>query len=399
MINWRRLALYAGVTVLGVSAFWLATSRGAPDTGRVLGRETHADGSRSVVLLSQPYRLDKMYMSMTGPHGNQPGVRLADDAADDETVYVTAVRTDVVDHRTHAPVSNEFFCHSNLTLNPETTNPDAHNAAFSPATHADWRFFTLVPGRMDVRLPDGFGLPVKSGTRLDYYTMAINQNPGQPDRTIRMKTDIRYRRASADRPVRPLFRRALYVYQQHKPEASATAQFLAGHQGEHCGEACKFDARGQTPSLFIPLAAGGKRDQHPGFSCCVENASPEGVEPQFGDENTVHWMVPPGRHQYRSEVTRQVDLPHDTAAHYVTGHLHPFGEWMRLIDMETGKVVMEVTAEHFTDRLGVKAMSETTSREGIPLVKGRRYELVTQYNNTLDKPIDAMAILYAYLAE
>jgi hypothetical protein len=67
--------------------------------------------------------------------------------------------------------------------------------------------------------------------------------------------------------------------------------------------------------------------------------------------------------------------------------------------METGQVVFEITAEHLTGRLGVKRMSEVTSREGIPLRKGRRYELVTEYNNTLGKPIDAMAIVYAYLAE
>jgi hypothetical protein len=110
-------------------------------------------------------------------------------------------------------------------------------------------------------------------------------------------------------------------------------------------------------------------------------------------------MVPPGRHRYRSEVTRQLILPRDTTAHYITGHLHPFGEWMRLIDMESGQVVFEITGEHLSGRLGVKRMSEITSREGIPLVKGRRYELVTEYNNTFGKPIDAMAILYVYFAE
>ncbi len=398
MTNWRRLRLCAMLVLIAVGGLQIARVLARPDTGRVLARETHADGSHSVTLLSQPYRLDQVYMSMLGPRGNQPGVRLAEDAPDDETIYITGIRADVVDARTREPVSNEFFCHSNLTLNPDTTDPGAHNAQFAPATHADWRFFTLVPGRMDVRLPAGFGLPIKAGTRLDNFTMALNQNAGEPDRTVRMKTSVWYRRATAAAPVRPLFRRALYIYQQHVPDGTkGDGVFQSDHQGSQCGEACKGDARGTTPSEFVRLKDRGP--VHPGMTCCVENASPDGVMEQFGERNTIHWVVPPGRHRYRSEVTRQLNLPRDTAAHYITGHLHPYGEWMRLIDMETGTVVFEITGEHFTDKLGVKAMSEVTSREGVPLVRGRRYELVAEYNNTYGKPIDAMAILFAYLAE
>jgi hypothetical protein len=253
---------------------------------------------------------------------------------------------------------------------------------------------------MNIQLPEGFGLPVKAGTKLDYFTMALNQNPGEPERVVRMKTEVKYRRPVADEP-KPtaLFLRALSVYQQHLPDDSAGDEiFQASHQGEQCGEACLNDARGKTKSTFISLVPPSEK-QHPGHSCCVLNASADGVVPQFGKNNTIHWMVPPGRHRYRSEVTKQLDLPRDTAAHYITGHLHPYGEWMRLVDMDTGEVVLEITAEHFTDKLGVKHMSEITSREGIALRKDHRYELITEYNNTLDRPLDAMAILYLYIAE
>ena len=49
-----------------------------------------------------------------------------------------------------------------------------------------------------------------------------------------------------------------------------------------------------------------------------------------------------------------------------------------------------------TDRLGVQWMSEIKSREGIPLQKGRSYELIADYDNTTNAPIDAMAIIYLY---
>ena len=107
-------------------------------------------------------------------------------------------------------------------------------------------------------------------------------------------------------------------------------------------------------------------------------------------------MVPPGQHVYRTEVTQQMNLPFDTMAHYITGHLHPYGESMELIDLETKQAVFTITAKCFEDRLGVASMSDIVSRAGIALVKGRRYELVARYNNTRSEPIDAMAILYFY---
>ena len=69
--NWRRLGVFAAVLAVAVVGFRLTRSHATPeDTGRVLARLTHADGTRSVTLLSQPYRLDKVYMSMIGPRSS-----------------------------------------------------------------------------------------------------------------------------------------------------------------------------------------------------------------------------------------------------------------------------------------------------------------------------------------
>jgi hypothetical protein len=107
-------------------------------------------------------------------------------------------------------------------------------------------------------------------------------------------------------------------------------------------------------------------------------------------------MVPPGKHLYRSQVTAQMDLPFDTTVHYVTGHLHPFGTALTLIDLETGMTVFTITARSYRDRLGVASVSEIASAHGVPIFKGRRYELLAEYDNTSPEAIDAMAILYLY---
>ena len=107
-------------------------------------------------------------------------------------------------------------------------------------------------------------------------------------------------------------------------------------------------------------------------------------------------MVPPGSHEYHTEVTEQMQLPFDTTSHYVTGHLHPFGKALRLVDLETGEVVFEITARSYNHLLGVEWMSELRSPAGVPIHRGRRYELIAEYENTLDRPIDAMGSLYLY---
>ncbi len=404
----RRRILLCGlglVLALEIVVYWFAANQAPDDEGmaldenKVLGRHTDLDGSGSIEVASQPYRLNKVYRSMTGPRGNQAHIRLVEDDAGDEVLWLTGLETAVVAADTLGPVANEYFCHSNLTLNPEATKPEQHNASFSPPTHADWRLFTLVPGRMNVRLPEGFGVPVRAATDLDYFTMALNQNPGHPDQQVRMKTTIRFRRGDSGAGLKPLFRRGLYVYQRHResPPPGSTGAVAAklGHQGADCAEACARPQFGATPSQFFTLKGDGL-DRHPGATCCVSNASSEGFVPQFGPDNTVHWMTPPGKHTYRSEVSAQMDLPFDTTVHYVTGHLHPFGKAMKLIDLETGKLVFQITAACLQDRLGVSAMSEITALEGVPIFKGRRYELVAEYDNTSPAEIDAMAILYLY---
>jgi hypothetical protein len=392
----RRICLILGL-LLTLGYAFLQTTAPKP---AILSRTVTAEGNGQVVLLSAPYVLDKVYKSMLGPRSNQPRIRLSETAVAADTLWLTGLHAEVVDARTHQSLSPELFCHSNLTFNPETTSPARHNASFKPARHMDWRIFTLVPGMMAVDLPAGFGVPVRGDTLVDHFTMSLNQNPGQPARQVQMRSRVNFTQNGDG--MKPVFRRALYIYQQHQNTPVATAPpspHAQAHQGETCGESCSNNQKSATASTFAALFKTEAGNIHPGATCCVENASAEGVVAQFGAENTTHWMVPPGSHRYRSEVTLQMALPESTTAHYINGHLHPYGKSLDLIDMESGKTVFHITSEDYPDRLGVRKMSAISSPAGIPLVKGRRYELVADYTNPTQQPIDAMAILYVYLLE
>lgn len=416
---WCSISIIAIALVVNLD--WLATSktnnttrvyapleaakRDADYWGYIRARKESIDEG-TVELVSAAYHLDGVYMSMQGPRSNQGFIKLSTQCEPSETLWITGIETNVVDAETLHRVSNEYFCHSNMTLNPDTSSPSKHRDSLG-LSNADWRLFTLVPGRMSLALPDGFGVPIKNSTQLDYFTMALSQNPEQKARDVRMQTTVKFKRQSVDsRPLKSLYRRSLYVYQQHQATMIATeptnqvndllSKMLLDfkHLGEHCGEICAGNLRGSSPSLFLQDLTG-----HPGATCCVTTASEDGLMPQFGKENTIHWMVPPGRHQYRTEVTEQMLLPKDTNAHYVTGHLHPYGESIVLRDVESREVIFSVKAECLDDRLGVARMDEYKSSEGIKLSRNRRYELIATYNNTCSQPIDAMAILYLYLLD
>ena len=116
----------------------------------------------------------------------------------------------------------------------------------------------------------------------------------------------------------------------------------------------------------------------------------------LGKTNTIHWLIPPGHFESRVPVTDQLDIPYDTTAHYVTGHLHPYGKSLSLIDKTSKETLFTITSSDFTDKLGVAAMTQWSSTEGVELHKDHQYELVTTYHNPTDHPIDAMSILYVY---
>lgn len=276
--------------------------------------------------------------------------------------WVTGVETEVVDATEQEPISQEFFCHSNLTFAEHGTTPRALNQRFGGKTHLDWRLFTLVPGRQSIELPSGFGLPVPADVPLDYLTMSLNLNPHKQVVNARMRTKVHT--IAADEPGAPtkaLFRRALYVLQPNDPSAEmgpkCTASGAMTHVGAGCGEF--------TPNQGL----------------------------------TNHWIVSPGRHLYRTEISPQLNLPFDTTIHYATIHVHPFARAMELRDLTTGETVFRLNSQDWPDRIGVAHVDEIKSTNGIPILRHHRYELTAEYDNTSGANTDAMAILYLYLLE
>ena len=328
--------------------------------------------TKNVTLTSNAYRLDKIYPSMEGPYSIQSDIRVASD----QTLpvqWVTGLETQVVDATEPRAISQEFFCHSNLTFAERGEKPSQYNQRFGGKTHLDWRLFTLVPGRLSIELPQGFGMLVPVDAPLDYFTMSLNLNSRTEPVNVRLRTTVHTIAADAPgAPTKALFRRALYVLQS-QDEAANMGMMTTSQEPHHVGAGCA--------------------------DSCKVNFSAVSTVGTFGQGKTPHWMVTQGHHIYRTEITPQLNLPFDTTIHYATIHVHPFARGMELHDLTSGTTVFRLTSQDWPDRLGVAHVDELKSIEGIPIYRNHRYEVTVEYDNTSNAKTDAMAILYLYLLE
>lgn len=343
-----------------------------------------APNQSTLTLTSASYKLDKLYRSMEGPSSIQSDIPITGPAPRTKleapgskppvsTIWITGLDTQIVDATQQKPVSQEFFCHANLTFSEHGATPDQYNARLGGKTHLDWRLFTLAPGRASIELPEGFGVPVPSDAALDYFTMSLNLNPRPEPVNIRMRT--RLHTIAADEPGAPtkaLFRRAVYVLQRES------------------------DAKGMAPKCMM------KSTDHVGAGCgewTTMKAADGSTMLRPADGMTNHWTVTPGHHLYQSDITPQLNLPFDTTIHYATIHVHPFARGMELRDLTTGETMLQLNSRDRSEGIGVAQVDEFKSIDGVPISRGHRYQLSVDYDNTSGANTDAMAILYLYLRD
>lgn len=340
-----------------------------------------------VTLLSGTHAMDRLYGSMQGPFTVQRKVRLLPGDAED-LLWLRGIRITAVDPDGETETSPEFFCHANLTLTAGDESLARHTRLFAGATHVDWRLFTLVPGRLDVHLPEGFGIPIYASESLDLLSMSLNQSV--PDGTVklRFKTEVDFvRDRDRDSPMKPLFRRALYGYEEVTEADPRLAHTMKGnHPGQTCGP---FTGNASVGSGGATCAGGN--------APLGQAASRHGFVEALGPQKAIHWMVAPGHYERTTAVADQLDLPFDTTLHYVTGHLHPGGVSLTLVDRTVGETLFTLRSRDFADRWGVALVEERSYPEGLPLYAGHDYDLITVYDNRGGGDIDAMAILYLYL--
>ena len=352
----KRILLSACFLLVVAAVAWATVPR---DPGAMLPELEE----RTQTVLSEVYTVDRIYRSMMGPWSGQQIV--LGDPALDEQVWITGYSADMVGADGKTPLPQEFMCHSNLDLD---ATEHMRKMGTSPAFSS--RLFTLSQGQLEIDFPPGFGIPVRSTEPLDLTTQVLNLNHEGAPVQVRHRVSVDY---SLEREVGtgmiPLM-----------PIAAYGLALTEGEDGYYGVE--NPDSESHGPGCLVG-----------------ESASDHGYEDGLGRTFSGHWVVPPGRQENRTLVTRLMQVPFETTIHYIAVHLHPFAESLQLKDLTTGEVLFESRAEGFEDRIGLAKVEAFSSVEGVPLFPDHEYELVSVYNNTSGEPQDSMAVMYIYIRD
>lgn len=318
---------------------------------------------QEVSLFSDTYNVDRVYRSMTGPASVR---RFSfDRQGPPRLVWITGYRAEIVGSDAE-PLSPEFMCHSNLDF----TDGQEHADLVRGGNLTVRRLFTASQGQMQVRFPEGFGIPVLSNERFDLTTQVLNLNRQEQAFDVRHRTSLQFvLDEDAGRPMKALYQFALQ-----------SMVLLDGPDG--------FPA--------VPEGTGH------GTSCAVGEAAmgETAIGDAFGRKFAAHWVVEPGRHVYHTPVTSMVKIPTEsTTVHFIAVHLHPFAESLELRDWTTGETVFKSRARNRKGSIGLRHVDTFASGAGIVMYRDHGYELVATYDNSSGEPQDSMAVMYLYAAD
>lgn len=317
----------------------------------------------SRVVYSEPFTIDTLYASMEGPY-QVLKVQLGDSASR-ELLWVVGYEAAIVDADTRAPQSPEYMCHSNMDIDMAR-----HREIFGWTKYPSKRLFTLSEGQTDVRLPNGFGIPIRSDEQLAVTAQVLNHNHhGAPVR-VRQRVTVHFvRDAQLREPLVALYQRGISTLVRLDGPAGAYEQDLDEHSmHEH------------APAEGMAANGNPYRDRE-------------------GREFAGHWVVKPGREVRRTPVNGWLGMQQDETIHYVSVHLHPFAESLVLRDATTGETVLSSRAANHTERIGLSRVEQIAAPAGIILHKDHQYELVSAYNNTSGMDRTAMAVMYLYVED
>ncbi|MEO1082921.1 MAG: hypothetical protein AAFY88_01625 [Acidobacteriota bacterium] len=311
-------------------------------------------------VLSEVYAVDKIYRSMTGPWGTQK-IKLPS-PEDNELVWITGYRAEMVGPDGQSEMPQQFMCHSNLDIDLAR-----HSAAMGESPGFGSRLFTLSQGQLEIDFPPGFGIPVHASEALNLTTQVLNLNHRGDPQEVRHKVSVDF---VLDRD----FGAAM------KPLLPTAAYGLALLEG---------------PDGFFGVE---NPEEHHGPGCLVEDsASDHAYSDGLGRTFTGHWQVPPGRQENSTLVTHLMRVPYKTTIHYIAVHLHPYAESLVLRDLTAGTTLFESKARNFEDMIGLHHVDAFSSVEGVVVYPDHEYELVSIYQNDSDEMQDSMAVMYLYL--
>ncbi len=338
--------------------------------------------------VSPVYTIDKIYHSMEGPSSMQR-IYLGDPDATAELLWVTGIRTEMMDADGTTPQLPELMCHVNVDL-----DPSRHQALFGFQRPTAARLMTLSQGMLSAKVPPGFGFPLSSNEPLLLFTQVLNLNIEHPANIrVRHRVTIDYIRArDLTTPIKPLFNVGASGMVQLEDNPLALTHSMM--------------SMSTPPAAGVTTSAGhNDTTMNPTMSCLIGARAPQAssgsadyVDPS-GRKMTGHWIVPPGKQVNHSDISWFMNLKFDTRLHYAAVHLHPFATSLEMRDMTTGKTVFLAKAQNPSSGIGLTKVDEFSSADGILLQHEHKYSLISTYDNTTHGNVDSMASIFLGLED
>jgi len=290
------------------------------------------------------------------------------ESGEPELLWITGYSAVVTDPNGEMPASPEFMCHTNMSVDGPAYKK-AFPTALPPISN---RLFSLDQGTLDVKLPEGLGIPMQSNLPVLLDTQVLNHNLADKIFDVRMRLRVDFvRNRDLQRPLKALTHRGVF--------GMVLVQGPDGH-------------------FNVDPAAMDAPKHGPGCSLGDDMGDPRGfIDDGMGRQFSSFWRVEPGVHVYHTRVTPILGLAYDTRVHFMSAHLHPYAESIELVDMTTGKSVHKLKTTQTQGRVGLASVETFASAEGLPLYADHEYDLVAVYNNTSGENQDAMASLFMYV--
>ena len=349
-----------------------AASRAAPiitdtkDKAVKSSLQTYVDpnsGECITQFVSRAYTVEGEYRSMQGPQSTEYIDLL--ETKTPELIWITGYRAVMVQKDGQTRMPQQFMCHANLDLIPKIDKEKM-------AVTRHHRLFTLSQGQLTIQLPEGFGIPFLSNEPVGVNTQVLNLHyKGEP-------IQVRHK-------IRISFVRDKFLKTPMKPLRLGGADIVVALEDEEA-YLNDLNTSGRRKGACCSLGDHALKDNALGI-----------VQDRFGRKFSAHWIVKPGRHEYR--ISSNELVPYDTTVHYVAVHLHPFSESMELRDVTTDETIYTSKVKNTPNMIGLAHVDSYSSVEGFKLYHSHEYELCAVYNNTSGVDQDSMAVMFMYMLD
>jgi hypothetical protein len=310
--------------------------------------------SQQYTMISPAFYIDGIYKSMEGPKSSNY-IQLSQDST---LLWITGFHVKAVNSGNKKQISNDFICHTNVDFNDVKYFSNFHLENRIGKQYP--RMTSLSHGLENFKFPKGYGIPMKGNDLLYVTTESLNHNI--PDANFLIQHEVQIDFQSKATSNKPLMSRTIYImlpYDKSDPYKS-------------------------------PL--------DPGKDYCIPvETKNHSYDDGNGNKLSGHWVIPIGKHTYRSSVNNQLQIETDSIRlHAAAVHVHPFATSITLWDKTTKTSIFKSEITNHSNKIGLSKIDALCSESGIWMFKNHDYELVLEVNNTTTIDQDMMGSMFLF---